>query len=284
MFSEAPVVAVLDPHVDVGEARLGEASHRVVMDFVRATADLEGDPPLKSGCEDAAGDVLRPSTRAPPGRHEVVVLEQEHFRALFEVELTHFLDHSGGRTQAPELAALSFVERADAAEAAIPRTPPAPEHRSHRQILAAIIDVRAIGDRQQIEIVENRPKGIEDDLVALPVGDARDAAPVLAQTKLLHEFDQGPFALEADDGIGSGDPLQDLGRIEARIVSANGDVRSAARDAQRFDHSAERGRHILEDEREADDVGTQPVRQVDDRLGVGGIGLDAAGKTRLPHR
>src|SRR5580692_12701683 len=132
---EALVVAVLDPHVDVGEPGFGEASHRVVMDLVRATADLEGNPALEPSRNDSAGDVLRPSARAPAGRHEVVVLEQEHFRALFEVELAHLLDHGGGRTQAPELAALRFIEWPDAAEAAIPRTPAAPKHRSHRQLL-----------------------------------------------------------------------------------------------------------------------------------------------------
>src|SRR5580693_9750185 len=143
------------------------------------------------------------------------------------MELAHLLDHGGGRTQAPELAALRFIEWPDAAEAAIPRAPAAPKHRSHRQLLAAIIDVRPIGERQQIKVVQNRPERIDDNLLALPVGDAGDRAPVLAAAKLVHEFDQGPLTLEADDGISPGDPLQHLSGIETRIMSADGDVRSA---------------------------------------------------------
>ena len=254
------------------------------MDFVRAAADLEGDPAFHSRRDDSVSDVLGPFACAPAGRHEVVVLEQEHFRALLEMELTHLLDHGGGRTQAPELAALGFIERPDAAEAAIPRTPAAPKHRSHRQLLAAIIDVRPIGERQQIKVVQNRPERIDDDLLALPVGDARNGRQSSPRLELLHEFDQGPLTLEANDGIGSGDPLQHLRGIETRIVSADGDVRSATRSPQGFDHSCERRRHILENQREPDHVGLEPLRQRHDRLGVGGIGLDAAGKTRLPHR
>src|SRR5208283_3855834 len=118
---EALVVAILDAHVDVGESGLDEPRHRVVVDLVRAAADLEGDPAFHSGCDDAVGDVLRPLACAPAGGHEVIVLEQEHFRALLEMELAHLLNHRGGRTQAPELAALGLVEWPDAAEAAIPR-------------------------------------------------------------------------------------------------------------------------------------------------------------------
>ena len=281
---EALIVAVFDPHVDVGEARLREASHGIVTDLVRAAADLEGDPALQSGRDNSAGDVLRPLARAPAGRHEVVILEQEHFRALVEMELTHLLDHGGRRTQTPELAALGFVERPDAAEAAIPGTPAAPEHRSHWQLLAMIIDVRAIGQRQQIEIVKNRPERVDHNLAALTVGDAGNAAPVLAPAQLLHEFDQGPFALEADDEIGPGDSAQHLLGVKARIVSANGDMRSASRCAQGVNHSRKSGRHILEDQREPDDVGLEPFHERDDRLRVGRVGLDAAGETRLPRR
>ena len=126
--------------------------------------------------------------------------------------------------------------------------------------------------------------GLSDDLIAMPMGDARNTAPVLAAAEPLHQFDQRPFALEADDGIGPGDSLQNLLGVEARIMSADGDVRSATRRAQGFDHSRKRGRHILEDQREPDHVGPEPFRQRHDRLGVGGVGLDAAGETRLPHR
>ena len=118
----------------------------------------------------------------------------------------------------------------------------------------------------------------------MPMGDARNTAPVLTAAEPLHQFDQRPFALEADDGIGPGDSMQNLLGVEARIMSADRDVRSATRRAQGFDHSCKRGRHILEDQREPDHIGPEPFRQRHDRLGVGGVGLDAAGETRLPHR
>src|SRR5271169_553656 len=98
-------------------------------DLVRAATDLEGDPARQSRRDDAVGDAFRPVAGAPPGRQKIVVLKQEYARALFDMELAHFFDHRGGRAQPPQLAALGLVERADAAEIAVPRAAPAAEDR-----------------------------------------------------------------------------------------------------------------------------------------------------------
>ncbi len=168
-------------------------------DLVGAATDFERDPARQSGRDDAVGDAFRPLPGAPPGRQKIVVLEKEYSGTLFDMELAHFLDHRRGRAQAPQLAALGLIERADAAEIAVPRAAAAAEDRGGGKVPPAIVDVGTFRKREPVEIVDSRPQRIGDDLLAPPIGDAGDAAPVLAPAEFVHQLDEGRFTLKAND-------------------------------------------------------------------------------------
>ena len=138
--------------------------------------------------------------------------------------------------------------------------------------------------RQHIEVVDRRAQGVGDDLLAAPVCDAANAAPILALAELVHQLDQGCFTLKTNNRIGTGDALQHFLRIEAGVVSTDGDVGAASALAQRPDHASEGGRHVLENEREADHVRPQARDHFRHWLGVARIGRDATFETGVAHR
>src|SRR4051794_34177699 len=113
-------------------AEIAKLAQGVLVDLVGAAAHLDRDTPCHLARRDCSCHVDGPAPALSADRHEVVVLEQKCDNAALPVQLRHLLDDLLRVAQPSERASLCFVERTDAAEAAIPRTTAAAEDRRRR--------------------------------------------------------------------------------------------------------------------------------------------------------
>ena len=148
-------IARLDAEIHVRQpALVAQDAHRLLVDLVGPATDLERHPPGQLAAPDRLCDATAHAPPAPPGRHEVVVLEQEGDDARSRWRATISAADRLGPSQPAQRAARCLVERADAAEAAVPRAATAGEHRRRRQLLVLVVDVRPVRQRQLVEVLE----------------------------------------------------------------------------------------------------------------------------------
>ena len=149
------------------------------MNLVRAAADLEGDLPGEARVHDQIGDLDRPALGVLAAGQEVVVLEQEDRDAAAAVQVDHLVDDRSRCAEPAQRAALLLVERPDAAEGAVPRTPAAAENRRRRHRMAFVVDGLPVRQGEDVEVLDHARQRCDADVgVARAKRDPREAPPV----------------------------------------------------------------------------------------------------------
>ena len=168
------------------------------------------------------------------------------------IEQAHLFDYLSRLTRPNNLAWRDPVEHVNRAEGAGADASAAREQRNRvlpedRGAAASV----TLGIRQGVEIRNERARWGGDDLIALPINDAHDIAPVISIAQSINHFQQRRFAFETHQAVDSRNQFHCVLIAEAREMAAH---RKMARDAviaQITDESVEDFDVELKDQRKA---------------------------------
>ena len=170
-------IARLDAEVHVRQpALVAQDAHRLLVDLVGAAADLERDAAGAARC-------ARSPRRAPPPtarpRRPVAMKSSSWNRKATTPRsrwrATISAATASGRRSRRSAPPWCLVERADAAEAAVPRAAAAAEHRCRRQLLVLVVDVRPVGEWELVEVLERHAVLVDDDRRVVVASDGTRA-------------------------------------------------------------------------------------------------------------
>ena len=122
------------------------------------------------------------------------------------MEVQHFLDDFVRLAHAHHLAGRRAVERVDGAERAAADAAAARQQRQCREAADVLGPVRAVRERQRVEVLHQRTRRRRHHLGAAQVGDAGDVAPLLPGAQPVDELDQRLLAFVAHYAV-------DLGKV-----------------------------------------------------------------------